>query len=126
VHCCDGHDGLVALSADNNSPASGETVNFTGTYGTVTDGWADGDLQLSVGSAGRKRQRGWYMEQLEQIIDNELRGFDQVSSQIEACDRGRAEYGDLAENVFERSLSLTEKWLMQIAAPNVSCLKSSV
>ena len=35
----------------------------------------------------------------------------QLSLQIEACDRGRAEYGDLAEKVFELSQSLTEKWL---------------
>ena len=31
--------------------------------------------------------------------------------QIEACDRDRAEYGDLAAKVFELSQSLTEKWL---------------
>jgi len=35
----------------------------------------------------------------------------QLSLQIEACDRDRAEYGDLAEKVFELSQSLTEKWL---------------
>ena len=35
----------------------------------------------------------------------------QLSLQVEACDRGRAEYGELAEKVFELSQSLTEKWL---------------
>ena len=35
----------------------------------------------------------------------------QLSLQIEACDRGQAEYGELAEKVFELSQSLTEKWL---------------
>ncbi|MBL9089921.1 MAG: recombinase family protein [Planctomycetaceae bacterium] len=31
--------------------------------------------------------------------------------QVDACDRGRAENGELAEKVFELSQSLTEKWL---------------
>ena len=35
----------------------------------------------------------------------------QLSLQVEACDRSRAENGDLAEKVFELSQSLTEKWL---------------
>lgn len=50
----------------------------------------------------------------------------QLSWQVEACDRGRSEAADLAENVFELSQALPRSGLTRIAARGGACSKSSV
>jgi len=77
------------------------------------------DLNRQISGLREQEERLLNLRLLEEIDGStysrkstELRDrVAQLSLQIEACDRGRAEYGDLAEKVFELSQSLTEKWL---------------
>ena len=77
------------------------------------------DLNRQITGLREQEERLLNLRLLEEINtttfarkNTELRDrIAQLTLQIEACDRGRAEYGDLAEKVFELSQSLTEKWL---------------
>ena len=77
------------------------------------------DLNRQISGLREQEERLLNLRLLEEIDGStfsrkstELRDrVAQLSLQIEAHDRGRAEYGELAEKVFELSQSLTAKWL---------------